>query len=219
VDYEPVFFFTKSKQYWFEPQYEPHQEVSLKRAEYGWHKGKEYPPEVNAPQGTERLGEWFVNPRGRNKRCVWTIPTQPFADAHFAVYPEELCEIPIKAGCPEFICTRCGEAREKIIEVEINSMRFNRGEKSNKFGVKQDVDYERIDRGYTDCGCNAGWHPGVVLDPFFGTGTTAIVAHQLHRSWVGIELSEEYILMAKRRLVEHGVSPTPASAIVSSGEV
>jgi site-specific DNA-methyltransferase (adenine-specific) len=49
VDYEPIFFFTKSKEYFFEPQYEPHQEVSLKRAAYGWQRGKEYPHEANVP--------------------------------------------------------------------------------------------------------------------------------------------------------------------------
>ena len=30
--------------------------------------------------------------------------------------------------------------------------------------------------GYTDCNCNAGWESGIVLDPFMGVGTTAIVA-------------------------------------------
>jgi len=38
---------------------------------------------------------------GRNKRSVWTIATQPFADAHFATFPPKLVEPCIKAGCPE----------------------------------------------------------------------------------------------------------------------
>ena len=38
--------------------------------------------------------------QGRNKRSVWKISTKHFPEAHFAVYPEELCETPIKAGCP-----------------------------------------------------------------------------------------------------------------------
>lgn len=37
---------------------------------------------------------------GRNKRSVWTIATQPFPEAHFATFPEELAETCIKAGCP-----------------------------------------------------------------------------------------------------------------------
>jgi DNA modification methylase len=40
------------------------------------------------------------NPNGRNKRTVWKIPTKPFKGAHFAVFPGELVETPIKAGCP-----------------------------------------------------------------------------------------------------------------------
>lgn len=38
--------------------------------------------------------------KGRIKRCVWSINTKPFKGCHFAPYPEELVETPIKAGCP-----------------------------------------------------------------------------------------------------------------------
>jgi len=37
---------------------------------------------------------------GRNKRTVWTIPTMPYAGAHFATMPEKLVEPCILAGCP-----------------------------------------------------------------------------------------------------------------------
>jgi len=37
----------------------------------------------------------------RNRRTVWTITTKPYPEAHFAVFPPELPEICIKAGCPE----------------------------------------------------------------------------------------------------------------------
>jgi DNA modification methylase len=42
------------------------------------------------------------NARGmyRNKRSVWTIPTQPFPEAHYATFPEELPRLCILAGCP-----------------------------------------------------------------------------------------------------------------------
>ncbi len=36
-----------------------------------------------------------------NKKSVWTIPTKPFTDAHFAVFPDTLIIDPIKASCPE----------------------------------------------------------------------------------------------------------------------
>jgi len=37
----------------------------------------------------------------RNKRSVWTVATQPYPDAHFAVYPPKLIEPCILAGCPD----------------------------------------------------------------------------------------------------------------------
>lgn len=40
---------------------------------------------------------------------------------------------------------------------------------------------------------------GIVLDPFFGSGTTGIVAERLNRRWLGIELNPEYVDIAKRR--------------------
>lgn len=46
-------------------------------------------------------------------------------------------------------------------------------------------------------GCPIG---GLVLDPFFGAGTTGVVANKLSRNYVGIELNPEYINIAKKRL-------------------
>lgn len=46
-------------------------------------------------------------------------------------------------------------------------------------------------------GCPEG---GVVLDPFFGAGTTGLVAQRLGRNWIGCELNPEYVEIARRRL-------------------
>lgn len=46
-------------------------------------------------------------------------------------------------------------------------------------------------------GCPAG---GVVLDPFFGAGTTGLVADRLQRNCIGIELNPEYAALARRRI-------------------
>ncbi len=47
----------------------------------------------------------------------------------------------------------------------------------------------------------ASSQPGdVVLDPFFGSGTTGVVAKKLHRRWIGIEMEETYIRVAQQRL-------------------
>ena len=40
---------------------------------------------------------------------------------------------------------------------------------------------------------------GIVLDPFFGSGTTGKVAAQLNREYIGIDLNHEYIEIAKKR--------------------
>jgi DNA modification methylase len=51
-----------------------------------------------------------------------------------------------------------------------------------------------------DCikaGCPEG---GIVLDPFMGAGTTALVAKKLNRNYVGFELNPEYIKIAERRI-------------------
>lgn len=46
-------------------------------------------------------------------------------------------------------------------------------------------------------GCPAG---GVVLDPFFGSGTTGVVAKKLNRGFVGIEINGDYVRMARARI-------------------
>ena len=43
---------------------------------------------------------------------------------------------------------------------------------------------------------------GIVLDPFIGSGTTAVAAKQLGRKYVGIDINEEYCQMARQRLVQ-----------------
>jgi site-specific DNA-methyltransferase (adenine-specific) len=56
-------------------------------------------------------------------------------------------------------------------------------------------------------GCPEG---GIVLDPFMGAGTTAIVSGRLGRNFVGIELNPEYVEIAKRRIHERtAMSWTP----------
>jgi len=115
-------------------------------------------------------------------------------------YPVLLIETPIKAGCPEFICKKCGEKRKKVYkEIRIGTHP----------GIKNESDLSkyrqlttRVEEGYTKCKCNAGFESGIVLDPFIGSGTTAISARKLGRDWVGIEINEEYCQMAKKRILK-----------------
>jgi DNA modification methylase len=65
-------------------------------------------------------------------------------------------------------------------------------------------------------GCPEG---GVVLDPFSGAATTGIVAAQLGRQYVGIELNREYVELANRRFEEINVADLDASLFVEDAAV
>jgi DNA modification methylase len=45
-----------------------------------------------------------------------------------------------------------------------------------------------------------------VIDPFFGSGTTGLVANLFKRHFIGIELNANYIELAKNRLASHDIS-------------
>ena len=211
VDFEPIFFFSKSKKYWFEQQFEDrvssnswNESFNMRvrdvgRSKKASHQYKATDDEIRKYTEKKKMGgggTGFKNhsedyrpdgtligiPGKRGMRSVWKIPTRSFKEAHFATFPETLIKTPIKAGCPEFICKKCGKSREKIIE---------RGEL---------ISYEKKVLGYTDCGCNAGFEGGVVLDPFMGACTTALVAKKLGRRYIGIELNPDYIKICEDRL-------------------
>jgi len=101
--YEHLFLFAKSDKYYYDNDAirEPVSEVSLARAKYGFHTDR--PSAKSGKDGihVEEMGSRFVNPLGRNKRDVWTIPTASFKGAHFAVMPEALVEPCVLAGSQE----------------------------------------------------------------------------------------------------------------------
>jgi DNA modification methylase len=148
VDFEKIFFFVKSRRYFFEQQFEElRDKARLNRGltnPANRQKRKSGDTYISAfnPK-TAEASRLRILAKGRNKRCVWQVATKPFRENHFAVYPPELIEVPIKAGCPK---------------------------------------------------------GGIVLDPFMGSGTTAMVARKLGRNFIGIDLNPEYIKMAKARL-------------------
>ena len=93
VDFEKLFFFTKSKRYYFEQQLEVATEPIGRAVKLG----------AKTLGGDAVLGspanrpdrKPFINNGRRNKRTVWSIPTRPYKGAHFAVFPPELVETPI----------------------------------------------------------------------------------------------------------------------------
>lgn len=101
--HENVFLLSKSKRYWFDldPIREEQSPVSIARAQRADMRGKEGWAEAyhgNPPTGLARQSERDTS-IGRNPGDVWTIATQPYPGAHFAVMPPALAERCILAGC------------------------------------------------------------------------------------------------------------------------
>jgi hypothetical protein len=71
---------------------------------------------------------------------------------------------------------------------------------SEKGGLRVDA-WTVVYQGHTSCKC-ANYKRGLVLDPFMGSGTTALVARALGRDYLGIELSPKYISMSYDRLTK-----------------
>ncbi len=199
--HEYIFLCTKAPKYYYD--------ADAIREEH------KYPDDNNRPQGNVQArgttmaacnspGNMRVlNPAGRNKRSVWTVPTAPYPEAHFATFPPKLIEPCILAGCPEWVCKKCGKARERIVDIEksSDSTYASRGKTRPQVGTEEktaynsgfNADSKRTSTGWTDCGCNAGFEGGIVFDPFMGSGTTAVVAYENRRQYLGIELNQEYI--------------------------
>lgn len=216
VDFEYLFFFSKSKKYYFERQLEPLQNSSIKRSQYS-HKSHSDSPYKKQCDGEDM--HRFVNLLGRNKRTVWKISPKPLKEAHFAVFPETLCQTPIKAGCPQEVCKKCGMPRlvhqgscnANAFNIRVRDVMKKQIKHSDRKASKKEIDNYK-DRYISNtnskeilgCKCNAGYQKGIVLDPFMGSGTTALVAKKLGLNYIGFELNPDYIKIAQKRLKKVG---------------
>jgi DNA modification methylase len=139
---EQIFHLTPNPDYYYDLDAirEPYSEASKERYEHGYDGSIE-----SASHQNQAIPDGDISPNsnGKNPGDVFEVTTKPFPDAHFAVYPPELCEKPIKSTCPP---------------------------------------------------------GGIVLDPFAGAGTTCLVAKELDRRFIGVDLNPEYVAMAQKRL-------------------
>ena len=154
----------------------------------------------------------------RNKRDVWTVATQPCAEAHFATFPPKLIEPMILAGTSEKgCCPKCKKPWKRVVEkVESTRTRLRNGlgqdSAEGTKGRAGEITLETLGWQPT-CNCDAGDPvPCTVLDPFMGSGTTAIQCVRLHRHYLGCELNPEYVAMAERRIADM-VGPLFAEAV------
>lgn len=141
-------------------------------------------------------GRINANPAGSPPFNWWVIGHGAgYAGAHFATFPEALLEKPIKAGCPTKVCLDCGQPVERVINAGYINPR-------NTIGW--------------DCGCPAAgarFRPGLILDPFAGSGTTGIAAISHGRSAVLIDLDARNADLAQQRVGMFLTIGTPAPTI------
>jgi DNA modification methylase len=212
--HEYMFLLSKSSEYFYDADAvrEPCAESSLQlQKTNGKQNGrsKDHSHGINHNRSVRKaLGNFARNPADRSLRSVWRIPTQPFRDAHSAVFPEKLVEVCMLAGCPQWVCTKCGKPRTKIIETTVLEKGKSYADKTadavqasqtSALRLKQKIVRRRV-VGYTKCHCAARYERGTVLDAFCGAGTTAVVAKRLDRNFLGIEINPAYIRLANRRL-------------------
>jgi site-specific DNA-methyltransferase (adenine-specific) len=201
VNFEYLFFFVKNKRYYFEQQREPHKKESIERTKHDWNGHREYGSSFSGMDVKK-----MCHPDGRNKRCIWEITTRSFKGAHFAVFPPELIETPIKAGCPEFICSKCGKPKIKILkkigEAKIPAIGGikHRDNGNPTYSGREKKNIYDEGKYKASCDCNAEFSAGIVLDPFIGSGTTAVVCKRLGRNYLGFDLNKKYCEMARRRV-------------------
>jgi site-specific DNA-methyltransferase (adenine-specific) len=152
------------------------------------------------------------NPAGAPPLDYWIIPPGGYTGSHYAVYPPELCRIPIQSMCPRHVCTTCGKPRRRIVGETTYRKADGSAHTPHVWasGIdgglaahtnKQDGGVTAITEtlGWSDCGHNT-WRPGIVLDPFAGSGTTLLVAHGNSRDAIGIDIDHRNADLAVERL-------------------
>lgn len=168
------------------------------------------------------------NLAGRNKRTVWTIPTEALPEAHFAAFPRKLVLPCVLAGTSEKgCCPECGTPWLRIVDKDRQPTRPARDNKQDATGMANRDHARHVTDVKT-----LGWKPGcectnaegmsytmhdgtsgnvpvppnpvpcTVLDCYCGSGTTGVVATQQGRRFIGIDASAEYCEMARRRIAD-----------------
>jgi DNA modification methylase len=209
--HEQWFHFTKQERYYAatdrirEPYSKPHGGLGT-----GPYEGR-----TDSAKSTLRTGQ--ENLLGKLPGSVWSVATEPLKlppelkTQHFAAFPSEWPRRIILGWSPETVCLDCGQGlvpvvqREKADDPHPSRLTRQRASATANGGQPAKVNVRTTITGEA-CGCDTyGPHrtrPGVVLDPFGGTGTTAAVAVALDRVGVTNDLSKAYTKIAKWRVAD-----------------
>lgn len=243
--HEQWFHLVKSPQYFsaVDEIREDHAPAGLARRKYAF--------AVNAAQRASRNpvlngeGERPANPLGKLPGSVREIATQPLTVPaelevdHFAAFPMEWPRRIISGWSPAGICTTCGEGRRPVADkVKVGgwirgteATRRREGSSSGSGGQKAgNRVHDHIEARITGYACScpdttAPSRPAVVLDPFGGTGTTALLATTLGRRGISVDRSADYCRLAAWRTTDPGERaralgvPKPAPVIDGQGDL
>lgn len=218
--HEYLFLLAKSERYYFDLEAiaeEAVQSVKGDRASFKRDHSKRaealVPGGRNGTHRDDRPPTTYDGPT-RNCRDVWTIATQPYPGAHFAVFPPEIPRRAILAGSSPMACPVCGAPWKRITRSDKvgpvwnqqgprtgEHLRGDLAEGRGKFAIRYET--ATVTLGWQPtCSCegNDGSGKCLVLDPFTGSGTTAQVALQHRRRFVGCELNPAYADLIRDRL-------------------
>jgi DNA modification methylase len=123
--HEYLFLLAKSQRYYFD------QDAVREPSEYpdDNRKARQKKDDYNTQMGNRGRVRSVINPINdkaypqRNVRSVWTVPTQPFPGAHFAVFPPKLIEPCIKAGSSEgdaVLDPFCGSGTTGVVALRLD---------------------------------------------------------------------------------------------------
>jgi DNA modification methylase len=96
--HEYIFLLSKSARYYYDAAAIADEAIQAGRVDVFTRPSREARAIGRPLSGNERIGNPIETAQTRNKRSVWHIATQPYPEAHFAVYPEALIEPCILAG-------------------------------------------------------------------------------------------------------------------------
>jgi DNA modification methylase len=187
--HEYILFLTKSSRYYFDYKaiQTPAKEISNKRRTRTWsgNIANQYPTN-NGNGNASNMGKYHgkeeLSEADKTARCrsVWTINVVKESD--------------IPRNKPQ--------KSNKAMQAYLEEMK----QKGKEIVKKQISHYAtfpiELPKKCILAGCPVG---GVVLDPFFGSGTTGLAALRLGRKYIGIEIGENYVQMAEKRLTQIGI--------------
>jgi DNA modification methylase len=193
-------------------------------------------------QPTHRFQSPLQNPLGKLPGSVWSVPSEPLrlpdylGVQHYAAFPSEWPRRLILGWSPPGICLECGQGRVPVVDTQrpdeqtdrirklaasqVERATMDGGTRSTTMGVPA-AEISRTILGYT-CLCapdQPPTRPAVVLDPFSGTGTTAMVARALGRIGVGFDLSHDYCRAACWRVRHDGAKAVARTNLERQGSL